>query len=377
VCDSMGQKRPVVEEASLQALNPLARTRRVTWKFPFHVLGRAASNFASDRGTLMAASISYFTLFALFPATLLAVSIFGFVLRDEAMQERVLNAIIGYLPVEGTAVAESLRQVASLGATATVVSLVAALWTSGALTAAVRQSLNQVFGVTQRRPLVRGKLIDFLLLPVIAVPLLGGIVLSGVWRFFQVEISENWGILDGEFAWTWEVGAFLIPLSMSFIAFTLLYRLAPNVKQPVRYIWPGALFAALAFEGLKMGFGFYLENVANYTIYGSLGSVIVLLFWVFVTANILIFGAEIASEIPHVLRDEPHPGDAEGEPADLKRSVLTFLRGLVMVPEQQVRPRYRQQDTGAAGDDRAAPDAEPAAIRADAEAERERSGVGD
>src|SRR5690606_15946732 len=112
-------------------------------------------------------------------------------------------------------------------------------------------------------PLVRAKLLDFVLLPVFALPLFGGIVLSGIWRFFQHELDERWGILDGRFAWTWEVGALLIPLTMSFIAFATVYRIAPNRSLPFRYIWPGALFAAIAFELLKAGFGFYLEYIGN------------------------------------------------------------------------------------------------------------------
>ncbi|MDA0256679.1 MAG: YihY/virulence factor BrkB family protein, partial [Chloroflexi bacterium] len=99
-----------------------------------------------------------------------------------------------------------------------------------------------------------------------------------------------------------------------------------------------ALFAALAFEGLKAAFGLYIETFGNYSVYGSLGSVVVLLFWVYLTANITIFGAEIANEVPHVLHREPHASDS-GE-SDLRRSLLSFLRGLVLVQEDEVRPTH-------------------------------------
>src|SRR5690606_13661254 len=141
---------------------------------------------------------------------------------------------------------------------------------SGALSAAIRQALNQVFEVDRRRPLVQAKLVDFVILPILAVPLFGGVILSGALRIFQQELDERWGFLDGRFAWTWDVGAFLIPLSLSFIAVAALCRLAPNRSHPCRYIAPGALFAALAFEGLKSGFAWYLESLGNYSVYGSL-----------------------------------------------------------------------------------------------------------
>lgn len=323
--------------------------RSLTWKLPFHVLGRAATNFAEDRGTQLAAAISYFTLFSMFPATLLAVSVFGIVLRNEEIQNRVLTAIIEYLPVEGPAVSESLRDVADLGPTVTLLSLAGAFWTSGALSAAIRQALNQVFEVQRRRPLVRAKLIDFVILPIIAVPLFGGLVLTGAWRFFQQELDDRWGILDGRFAWTWDVGAFFIPLSLSFVAFLLLYRLAPNRSLPYRYLVPGALVAALAFEGLKAGFAFYLESLGNYSVYGSLGSVIMLLFWVYLSANILVFGGEIAAELPHVIHHEPRHGHFHlGPEPDLKRSVFNFVRGLVLVAEED-QPRVARPAPGEDG----------------------------
>ncbi len=311
----------------------------MTWKVPFHVLGRAASNFAEDRGTQLAAAISYFTLFSLFPATLLAVSVFGIVLRDEDVQTRVLTAIIDYLPVEGSTVADSLRDVADLGPTVTVLSLIGAFWTSGALSAAIRQALNQVFEVEKRRPLLHAKLIDFVILPILVVPFVGGVVLTGALRLFQQELDDRWAFLDGRFAWTWEVGAFLIPLFLSFSTFAMLYRFAPNRAMPFRFILPGALFAALAFEGFKAGFALYLATLGNFTVYGSLGSVIVLLFWVYLTANILVFGAEISVELLHVLHREPRHGRADGGPEpDLKRSVFNFIRGLVLVAEED-QPR--------------------------------------
>lgn len=328
--------------STLQESSPIRRRRKITWKLPFHVVGRAASNFAEDRGTQLAASISYFTLFSLFPATLLAVSIFGIVLRNEEIQLRVLNAIIDFLPVQGSTVADSLRGVADLGPTVTIVSFFGAMWTSGALSAAIRQALNQVFEVRLRRPLLKAKLIDFVLLPIITVPLFGGVVLTGAWRIFQQELDDRWGILDGRFAWTWDVGAFFIPVSLSFIAFALLYRVAPNRSLPFRYIVPGALFAALAFEGLKVGFAFYLETLGNYSVYGSLGSVIVLLFWIYLTANILIFGGEISAELPHVIHQEPRHGHEHlGEEPDLKRSVFNFVRGLILVAEED-QPRIER-----------------------------------
>jgi uncharacterized BrkB/YihY/UPF0761 family membrane protein len=102
----------------------------------------------------------------------------------------------------------------------------------------------------------------------------------------------------------------------------------PAAKVRLRDVWLGALVAAFLFEVTKVGFSIYLENFSNYDlVYGSLGAVAAFLFWVYLAANILLFGAEVASEYPRVLR-----GDyAEVRPAParpLRETVRARLRGL-------------------------------------------------
>jgi hypothetical protein len=88
---------------------------------------------------------------------------------------------------------------------------------------------------------------------------------------------------------------------VSFAIFAALYRFVPAVNTTFNEIWPGALFAATAFELAKIGFSFYIRNFGNYNaVYGSLGAVIVFMLFIFIAANVLLMGAEIASEWPRV-----------------------------------------------------------------------------
>jgi len=313
------------------------------WRVPLRILGRAATNFIEDSGNQMAAAISYYALFSLFPLTLLAVSIFGIVIRDPRVQDAVLAAIIGFLPIQDQSIANSLRNVAALGPTLTVVSALGSLWSAGALSAALRSALNVVFEAQTGRPWFRAKIIDYVFLPIIALPLVGGIVLTTLWRIAQVEFGQALGVVKSpvSFSFFWNAGALAIPLVLTFVAFMLTYWILPNRRPRFRHIWPGALLAAVGFEALKFGFAAYVEHFASFNlIYGSLGSVIVLLFWVYLTANIVIFGGEVAAEVPHVLYGEPrHGSGAEG---DWKQSARSFLRGLVMAGEDEpVEPRRR------------------------------------
>ena len=337
---ALAQPQPPVESSSVDppSAEPPRRTRIAPWYWVSVVLrvtGRSTKNFAEDRGTQMAAAISYYTLFSLLPLLILTVAIFGLVLRDSGLQERVIDALVDALPVQSSEVIQAVEGTANVAPQLALVSLIAAIWTSGALSASVRTALNVAFEARRARPALRGKLIDYTLLPILGLPVLGGVVLSTAWQIIR-QRTENLP-LAANFEWVWDAATIGTSLFLSFLAFSLLYWLAPNRHVRFRYLWPGALFAAVAFEALKYAFTVYLTNFASYeVVYGALGGVVVLLFWVFLSANILILGAEIANELPHVLREEPRHGRERGdEDRSWISAVWKVVRWLTLAPEDE------------------------------------------
>jgi len=90
-----------------------------------------------------------------------------------------------------------------------------------------------------------------------------------------------------------DLGSRLAAFVLILIVFLLLYKLIPNTRTYWRYVWPGALLAAILFEIARTMFIFYINNLANYQlIYGSIASIIVLLVWIYYSAFIMILGAE-------------------------------------------------------------------------------------
>ncbi len=309
-------------------------TSRPPWVIARRVLRRAIVSFVEDRCTHMAAAISYFALFALFPLTVLAISTFGIVLRDASVQADVLDAIVRALPVKETSLEDSLRDLADLGPTVTVISLIAATWTVGTLAGVINGSINVVFDVDRGRPLLRSKLIDYSLMPVIGVFYLSSLTLTAVWQVLQVRSANEFG----GFEWLWDAGALAIPVVLTFVTFLFLYWLLPHQQIRLRHVWPGALIATLGVEAVKHGFTLYVANIGNYdVVYGSLGSVIALLFFVYLSANLMLLGAEISAEIPHVLREEPRHGHAGASESNWG-VVWRFLRGLAVAPVEEAGP---------------------------------------
>jgi membrane protein len=298
---------------------------------------RGVVNFVDDRCTLLAAAISYFALFSMFPLVLLAAAVFGVVLRDEALQARVLDAIVGAIPVHAPTVASSLRALANLGPTLSIVSLLGAVWASGALATAVRSALEVVFDVDRGRPYFLAKVMDYVIVLGAGLLFLTSTVITTGWQIIQAH-ADRLGFAESGFSWLWSLGGLVLPAVTTFLTFLLLYRALPHRATRLLHIWPGALLAAILFELAKNGFALYLAYFGNYqVVYGSLGGVIALLFWVYISANILLFGAEVSAEVGHVMRGEPRRGHVPGEEGDWRRSLRQMLRGLLFAPPTDQR----------------------------------------
>jgi membrane protein len=284
------------------------------------VFERTVDRFFADGCPKLAAAISFYSLVALFPVAILAVAVFGVVVNDAQARERVVDTIFEAVPLrEGTG-REDLRSVlASVTAGAGVSGAVGAIGlilSASGVMGAVRFALNHVWGVEDDRPPLRGKALDVALVlaagAVLAVSLGGTVVIRSVHAL--AGIAE---ILVGE----------LLPALLAFGVYSALLRVLPSVKPRMRDVLPGALIGALGYAAAKLGFALYLDRLSDLgTVYASLTTVVAFLLFVWVSANLFLYGAEVSAWVP-VLRDElVVPG--QGQP--LRRRLLMLLRGLVL-----------------------------------------------
>ncbi|MSP21432.1 MAG: YihY/virulence factor BrkB family protein [Dehalococcoidia bacterium] len=300
----------------------------------------------------MAAAIAYYALFSMFPLVTLAVSVFGIIMRDDERRARVVEALVTALPVEPEGVTDSLFAVASRGPTLTLVAALATMWSASALLSVVRRSLSVAFASEQPRPALRAKAIDMVLAPVLGAAFLLSLTITASWRVLQQTAEGRLPLIGARLGWAWDLGATALPTLVAFGAFLFAFRVLPTRSASLRYLWGGALFATAGFELVKQGFALYIARFAQYdVVYGSLGGLIALLFLVYLSANMLLAGAEVAAETAHVLRGEPRRGRAR-HPAREQRwteAVWAFLVGLVMAPGETAGPAIPPSETPEAG----------------------------
>jgi membrane protein len=261
------------------------------------LFGRACRSFAQDKCMSFAAAISYFALFSIFPLLLFVISFLGFFVHSATQRESTVNALVVLIGhgIGRTTIAAQVDAFAGGRGGIGVFGLVVSIWSASAVFGAIRTGLNAAWDVTRPGPIVPTKLRDLASVFVIGCLVLVSLALTGFLTAIEGSgphlLHQPLGHITHLMS---TLLALLAPPAFSFVAFALIYYLIPQAKIHLRDIWLGALVAAVLFQVAQLAFGFYVSNFAHYDrLYGSLGAVIALLFFMYLSANILLLGGEI------------------------------------------------------------------------------------
>jgi membrane protein len=279
------------------------------FRFVKTLFQRSAAEYVRDDCGALAASISYYTLFSLFPLLIFVIAMAGLLIQDRGVQQDIVDEVLKNIPLnegEGRdSVTNAVRDVAGNSSGAlSILGLAGMAWAGSSLFGALRKALNTAFDDRQsKRPFFQQKAIDLALVLALGVFFLASIGATAFLRIVRTNSTRLGALGDAADSAgpLWDLASYAIPLVFSVVAFTALYCLVPSRLRSPRDVWPGAVVAAVVFEGAKLGFSVYIENFTHYDIVmGSLGAVAVFLLWIYVSANIMLFGAEIASEYRRV-----------------------------------------------------------------------------
>ncbi len=295
------------------------------------LVGDAVGAFFDDRGPHLAASISYFALFSIFPTVIVLTAGFGLFIDDAAARDSVVGYLVDHLPLQESSVDDlrrSLEAVAGNAGAVGVLGLLGVLYSASALMGAVRNSLNVVWGIDQGRPPLRAKALDILL--VFALGSLFAVSLGfGVLRSTASQAGRDIGIPDFLLTSTVNASGVLFQLAVTGLVFTVVLRLIPPRHQPLRDLWPGILVATVGYALVQLGFTAYLQNFGRFSaVYGSLGAVVAFMAFVYVAAMTFLLGAEFAQAWPAARAAQLDEDDAEIR--GIGQRLLNWLRGLVV-----------------------------------------------
>ncbi len=264
------------------------------------VLARTWAEFNEDRIVSVAAGVTFFTLLSLFPAIGAFVSLYG-LFADVGQAEKQLSLLRGLVPpgvldfVGGEMVRIAAGRSGGLGV-AFAVTLLISLWSANGAVKALFDGLNIAYEERESRGLVKLNLISFAFtlgaLAFVALALVAVVVVPIGLRLLGLAYSP--GAWVAELRWP---ALFLL----SALGISVVYRYGPSRRTPRwRWITWGGGFAALLWLAASLLFSWYVANFAHYDkTYGSLGAVVGFMTWIWYSTIIILFGAELNSELEH------------------------------------------------------------------------------
>lgn len=249
------------------------------------------------------AALSYYFIFALFPTLLFLTALLA-LLPIPHLLDRLMAYVRGVLPGDAGVLVQTTLGQALQGAHAGLLSVgaVTALWAASSGMTSIMAALNvEPRPWWRERVLAIGLTIVFSLLAVIALVLL----MFGENLGEAIANRTGWGTA---FRITWQLVRWPTAMALGLAAISLVYRLAPAANQRWAWVTPGAAFAVVAWAIMSVALRFYVGYFANYNAtYGSIGGVILLMLWLYLSGVVLLVGAAINSEIAQAAspRDEP------------------------------------------------------------------------
>jgi membrane protein len=276
------------------------------WK---DVLLRVKKDIKDDNVSIVAAGVAFFSVLALFPALIAMISIYGLFVEPEeaAAQAQQLTEVMP------TAAADLIgNQMQSVAAASSgnlsislIISIAVALWSASSGMNALIQGVNIAYDEPETRGFI--KLRGLALLLTIGAILVFGMAIGAIAVFPALAGKLPGGqvleVVAGVLRWV-ILGAVIVG------ALAVIFRLSPNRDQPrMKWVSSGAIMAAVFWLLASIGFSFYANNFGSYNeTYGSIAAVIILMFWLYITAFIILIGAELNGQLELQTRKDTTTG---------------------------------------------------------------------
>jgi membrane protein len=274
------------------------------------LLKRTAKETNADNGLGLAAQLAYYFFLALFPTLLFVIALAGAV-SSEGMVTRVVEMLSGAAPPDVINIIRDQLVSLSQGNQGGIMTfgVLAALWSSSAAMVALIDALNRAYDVEDARSWWKRRLTAILLTMGVAVFILASVALVIVGPQLAESIAGRAG-LGAAFEWTWKILQWPVAFALVATAFGLIYYFAPDVDQDFVFLTPGSVLATMLWLVGSLGFRFYVVNFGSYNeTYGTIGGIMVLLLWLYISGLCVIIGAEMNAEIEHASDHGKAPGE--------------------------------------------------------------------
>jgi membrane protein len=275
-----------------------AKTKRFSWrpKPIYHLLRATYAEWSRDKAPRMGAALAYYTIFSLAPLLVIAIAIAGFVFGKDAVQGEIMGQIQGLVGSESARAVQTMIQSAhkpAHGVIATIFGIAILLLGASGVFTEMQDALNTIWKVDTTSKtgvwnLIKGRFLSFGMVLGIGFLLLVSLLLSAALSAVATYASGFLPIPPAA------LHALDFLFSLVFIAglMALIFKFLPDVRITWKDVRVGAVLTSLLFTAGKFLIGFYIGHSVTMSAYGAAGSVVVILAWIYYSAQILYFGAE-------------------------------------------------------------------------------------
>jgi membrane protein len=258
------------------------------------LLVQTAKDWNDDKASTLAAALSFYTALSLAPLVVIVVGIIGLAYGEDTARREILGQVHALLGTQGAqtvkAVLEESAKEPSSGVVATVVGFVILLFGASGVFGALQESLNTIYEVEPEpgrglKGLIADRFLSFAMVLVVGFLLLVSLILSAALSALGERLGS--GTL------LWQGLNMVVSFGVISGLFALIFKMVPDVELRFRDVWFGAVVTAALFVLGKLGLGLYLAHGSVGSAYGAAGSLVAMLVWVYYSAQILFFGAEL------------------------------------------------------------------------------------
>ena len=280
----------------------------------FALVKHTATEWIDQGVSRMGAALAFYTLFAIAPLFIIVLAIAGLWFGEAAARRELFSQVSGLVGSEGGDAIQALISAANrpkTGAWATVIAVVTLFVGATGVFVQLQDALNSIWGVRRApgrglRNFIKDRLLSFALIVGIGFLLLVSLVLSaglsalGKYMGGLLPVQET----------LWQGINFVVSFGVITLLFAMIFKLLPDVKIAWRDVWIGAMLTALLFNLGKFLLGLYLGRSSVTSAYGAAGSLVIVLLWVYYSAQIIFFGAKFTQlyASQHSSHLEPVPG---------------------------------------------------------------------
>jgi membrane protein len=308
-------RRHRVERAGAGALMLEALRVPLGWK---ELLKRTWAEVQADNCLGLAAQLAYYFFLALFPALLFLVALASY-FPIANLVDQITAMLARVAPYEALKLIQDqlIKISQDKNGGLLTIGMIGTFWSTSSGVTAIIDTLNQAYDIQETRPWWKVKLIALGLTIALAIFILVSFALVLVGPTLAEKVAV-WMHLGPLFEWTWKILQWPLIFCLVAFAIAMIYYFAPDAEQDWIWITPGSVLATTLWVLISLGFKFYVARFGSYNAtYGTIGGIIVLLTWFYVSSLAILIGAELNAEIEHASPYGKDPG--EREPGEKKK----------------------------------------------------------